>query len=85
MESCFNSYEKLLIINLSEEKNHITIEIKNTFAGDIDLDSLGVKNYSTKQKNRGMGLYSIFRNKEVSVTVKVVNNWFVNKLEVMKI
>lgn len=85
LESCFNSYEKLLIINLSEEKNHITIEIKNTFAGDIDLDSLGVKNYSTKQKNRGMGLYSIFRNKEVSVTVKVVNNWFVNKLEVMKI
>lgn len=80
IEASLASVEKILIINLVEENDSIKIEIKNTFAEKIDLDEIGKIHYSTKGKKRGFGLYSILRNNEVSVNVKVINEYFVGEL-----
>lgn len=80
LESCLNSVEKTLIINLFSYDDIIKIEIKNTFNGKVDIESLGNINYSTKGKRRGLGLYSILRNSEVSTNVKIVNDFFVCEL-----
>ncbi len=84
LESSEKSVEKLLIIDLYEDDNKIIIEIKNTFADNISVDELGTVNYSTKRKHSGLGLFSILRNKEVDLTVKIINNMFVSKLVTYK-
>ena len=84
IESTVNSLEKVLLISISDMEDSIEIDIKNTFANEINIDDLGNKSYSTKGKKRGLGLFSIFRNKEVNFTVKIVNNYFETKLVAKK-
>jgi len=84
LEACVKSYDKILVINLYEENNQICIEIKNTFGGIMNVDEIGKVNYSTKGNKHGFGLYSIFRNNEVSLNVKVVNNMFVARVSASK-
>lgn len=81
IESCLKSAEKLLIIDFYSINDSLFIEIKNTFSSSLNLDEIGNKNYSTKSKKRGFGLFSILREKEASVNVKIINNFFVAKLE----
>ena len=84
IESTVNSLEKVLLISISDMEDSIEIDIKNTFANEINIDDLGNKSYSTKGKKRGLGLFSIIRNKEVNFTVKIVNNYFETKLVAKK-
>ncbi len=84
IEACLNSEEKALVINIFDDEANICVEIENTFAGDINLDLLGTKNYSTKGKRRGLGLFSMFRNNEAKISVKIINNLFVNKITTKK-
>lgn len=84
IESCLKSNEKALVINIFDDEVNIYVEVENTFASDIDLDLLGTKSYSTKGKRRGLGLFSMFRNNEAKVTVKIINNLFVNKITTKK-
>ena len=84
IESSLLSNEKLLIINLYSEENNIIMDIKNTFSAMINLDELGNINYSTKNNNssrrRGLGLFSVMRNNEVSISIKITNNLFITKI-----
>lgn len=80
IESCMESHDKLLIVNLYFEDSNIIVDIKNTFSSDINLDEVGKVNYSTKGKKRGLGLFSALRDNEVEMSVKIINNWFVNKI-----
>ena len=84
LEGSLLSIEKIVIINIYSENNRIIVEIKNSFRNDIDIESLGQISYSTKSKNRGFGLFSILRNNEVYVDVKIINNMFVAKLTALK-
>ena len=85
IEACLNSHDRILIINIYDVDNNIIIEIKNTFSDIIDLDEIGSKNYSTKGKKRGLGLFSMLRNNEATLTVNIINDFFVNKIVVQKI
>ena len=60
------------------------MEIKNTFNADINVDSIGNKEYSTKGKKRGLGLFSIFRDNEATVSVRIINNIFESKIVAKK-
>lgn len=80
IESCMESHDKLLIVNLYFEDSNIIVDIKNTFSSDINLDEVGKVNYSTKGKKRGLGLFSALRDNEVEMSVKIINNWFVSKI-----
>lgn len=84
IESSLKSADKIIIISIFEEGNNIVIEVKNSFSSTIDLDSLGSKNYSTKGKKRGLGLFSALRNNEATLRVKVINNFFVSKISAQK-
>lgn len=84
IEASLNSHEKIVVINIYDEDNVIAVDIKNTFANDIDIDMLGSINYSTKGKKRGIGLFSMLRNKEAEVKVRIVNNLFVSKITTKK-
>lgn len=84
IESCLNSYDKLLILNLYSIDDLIVIEIKNTFSSNLNIDELGMVNYSTKGKKRGLGLFSALRDKEAAMNVKIINNFFVTKISAKK-
>lgn len=84
IESSLSSKDKSIVINILEENNSICVEIKNTFNADINIDSIGNKEYSTKGKKQGLGLFSIFRDNEASVSVKIVNNIFESKIVAKK-
>ena len=84
IESCIKSASKILIINLYEDKEGIYIDIKNTFNNIVDLDNLGTKNYTTKGRGHGLGIFSVLRNNEVSVKFQIIDNIFVSNLYAKK-
>lgn len=84
IESSLNSEDKSVVINITDSSDEINIEIKNTFSNNINMDMLGNKSYSTKGKKRGLGLFSIFRNNEATVSVKIINNIFRSKITAKK-
>lgn len=84
IEASLNSKNKVVVINLYDDEENIYIEIKNSFAHNIDVGNLGNLNYSTKGKKRGLGLFSILRDNEASVNIKVVNNYFISVISARK-
>lgn len=84
IESTLKSHEKIISITIYEEDNNIVILVKNTFDDLIDLDGIGLKNYSTKGKRRGLGLFSALRNNEAILTINVINDFFVSKIVAQK-
>ncbi len=84
IESSLKSKEKILYINIYEENNIIVIVIENTFSGSVEIDYIGNKNYSTKGTFRGLGLFSILRNNEASLSVKIQNDIFITKIVAKK-
>ena len=84
IESSISSISKILVINLFEDEKAIYVEVKNSFNTSLDLDNIGLKNYSTKGKKHGIGLFSMLRDNEVSVKVKIIDDLFVVKLVAKK-
>ena len=84
LESAKESKDKLVYIEFRENKEVIQMKIMNTFHGSIDLDKLGTVNYTSKSKGHGLGLYSLFGRKNLTITTIIKNNLFVNKIEVKK-
>ena len=60
------------------------MEIRNSFNEIINVDELGNKDYSTKGKKHGMGLFSIIRNSEAKVKFSIVNDFFITTVSVKK-
>lgn len=85
LESAKESKDKLVYIEFRENKEVIQMKIMNTFHGNIDLDKLGTVNYTSKSKGHGLGLYSLFGRKNLTITTSIKNNLFVNKIEVKKL
>jgi two-component system, LytTR family, sensor histidine kinase AgrC len=59
IEAADNSKEKMLNIDIYKENENIIIMIDNSFSKQVDIRKIGTKNYSTKGKGRGLGLYII--------------------------
>ena len=88
IEASEKSKEKLISIETYKEGNKLIIVIDNTFSGNINLDKISEKYYSTKGKGRGLGLYlvselinktdNIFLDKEIN------NNIFTSKITILK-
>ncbi len=85
LESAKESKDKLVYIEFRENKEVIQMKIMNTFTGGIDLDKLGTVNYTSKSKGHGLGLYSLFGRKNLTITTSIKNNLFVNMIEVKKL
>ncbi len=84
LEAAYGSDEKSILIDFFEEKEYIYIKIINTFNNEIDIDALGNINVSSKGKNRGIGLFSIFKRNSVKVKTSIYNDLFESKLKIKK-
>lgn len=86
IEASTMSDDKLLLVDIYKENNLINIYIENTFEGTIDINLINKKGFSTKGKNRGLGLHivsTILReNDNLSLEQRVVNNKFVSILKI---
>lgn len=72
-----NKYVKIAIDKLPNNK--LKIEILNTFNNKIDVSKIGQKEYSTKMRDSGFGLYSIIKHKSESIKVelKIIDNIYI--------
>lgn len=80
--------EKIVSIDISENNEKIIFEIANSISHSIDLKKLNNRNYSTKGKNRGMGLYLvnkiIDKYPNVKLNQEISSNYFVSTLIINK-
>ena len=84
LEATSMSTEKILCINFKENKDKIIIKIMNTFQGKIEIEELG-SSYTSKGLNHGLGLFSIFNRKQLQISVKIKDNFFINEIAIKKI
>lgn len=78
------SNDRILFINIDEKEDYLIISVKNTFNSMLDLDKVGLLNYTTKSNGHGIGLFSILFHKELRVNLKVINNIFEVNIKVLK-
>ena len=84
LEATSKSEEKIIYLEFMEKEDKLIINVTNTFKNNIDLEFLGTINYSSKNKSRGLGLYSIIGRKNVSVKTTIRNNLFCHELTINK-
>ena len=84
IEASENSNEKIVNFDVYEENNNIVIELSNSYKNKIDLGKINNKNYSTKGKNRGLGLYIvktlIKNNNNIILEQNKVDKFFITKI-----
>lgn len=77
IEACNETTEKTIYLNMIDEKNHMFIDIINTFTNEINLEEIGNKNYSTKNRERGLGLNYINKlNKNIKIKKEIMHDLF---------
>lgn len=74
----------IITMDLKESKEDIFIKIGNNFCNRIDLDQLGTKYYSTKNRGSGLGLFSIMRNNLVKEKINIINDFYYIELQIKK-
>lgn len=84
LESTVKSKEKMLYLEFKETKESLMVIVANTFTGNVELDKLGTKEYTSRKTGHGLGLYSLFNRKNLFITTSIKNNLFINKIEVKK-
>ena len=86
-EGSILSEDKRVFIEFYLEKDSIIIYVENTIKTNIDLKNISKKGFSTKGKNRGMGLYIVEKllekNPSISLVQETNKNLFVSKLKIM--
>ena len=84
IEAAEQSNEKILYLEFTEDENKLILKIVNTFSGVVDIDELGKKNYTSKKKGHGLGLFSILNKKDIKLTTIIKNNKFISVVTVNK-
>ena len=84
IEACEKTKIPCIIIYLYEDRENLYIKVGNSFCNNIDLDEIGNKYYSTKNRGSGLGLFSIARNKLVKEQISIINNIYYIKLQIKK-
>lgn len=84
LEATNKSKKKMIYLEFIETKEDILIKIINTFLGEIDIDRIGEKNYSTKGKNRGVGLYSLIGRNKIKILNHLKNDLFITEIKIEK-
>lgn len=88
IEASIESDEKMISLQFFKEDDDINIILANTFKS-INLDQLEEKGYSSKGKNRGIGLYLVKEilkhSKNIAKETSIRNNFFVQKIIIKNI
>ena len=78
------SKEKILQIVILENEKNVVIKVTNTFNSSLEIDKLGSLNYTTKKNGHGIGLYSLFGRKDVTLKSSIINNLFESQITIKK-
>lgn len=89
VEASINSKEKTLLIYIYEQCNgNIVISIENSYNALLDIHDINKKGYSTKGKNRGLGLFianrTIEEEKLLRLRQYVFESTFISELKIIK-
>ncbi len=84
LEATIKSKEKIIYLEFIEDEENIYFKIINTFTGNIDIDKLGTKNYTSKKYGHGLGLFSILIKKDITLATSIKDNKFINVVTVQK-
>ena len=59
------------------------LKVINKFSNNINLNEIGNKDYSTKNRNSGIGLNYVnkIKNKNITTKIQIVNNLFISIIE----
>lgn len=87
-EASKESNQKKVAIDLHLKKENLIIVIANTYQGKVDIEKIGEYNYSTKGKERGIGLHLvkkiIEKNHKFSITTEIRGNYFRQIITILK-
>ena len=82
------SNHKVIAIEIYPKNSELVIVISNTYDGNIDLDKVAKRGYTTKGKGHGKGLYFAEKIINKSSIMKsersLINNYYVQKLIISK-
>lgn len=84
IEACEETENPVITIDIYENKENVCIKIGNTFKNSIDIDKIGSKYYSTKNRGSGLGLFSIKKNKLVKEKITIINEVYYIELQIKK-
>jgi hypothetical protein len=78
IEAVLETDKKIIYFNSYSKSNGIyQFDIINTFSNAINIDKLGQKNYSTKNRNSGIGLSYLFGKKStLKIKISIVDDLF---------
>lgn len=86
IEASMDTKKKLICMGLYDDEDCYTIDITNTFSNIVDIDKLGEKNYSTKNRNTGLGLnYIRDLNKNIEIKRIITDNNFKTIISIKKV
>lgn len=84
IEASEETENPIILIDLKEDKENIYLKIGNNYCNGIDLDNIGNKYYSTKNRGSGLGLFSIKQNNLVTEQIEIINDFYYIKLQIKK-
>lgn len=84
IEASCETDNPIITMDLKESKEDIFIKIGNNFCNHIDIDKLGTKYYSTKNRDSGLGLFSIMQNHLVKEKINIINDFYYIELQIKK-
>ncbi len=84
IEASEETKHPLIIMDIYDDKENIYIKVGNNFNNNIDIEKLGDKYYSTKNRGSGLGLFSVFRNNLISEKINIINDMYYIELLIKK-
>ncbi len=84
IEACEETENPVITMDIYENKDNVCIKIGNTFKNCIDINKIGNKYYSTKNRGSGLGLFSIKKNKLVKEKITIINDIYYIELQIKK-
>lgn len=78
IEAAETSKTKNILIDIFDKDNTLNIKVINCFNNALNADDIGKKNYSTKKRKSGIGLYYLkkLNNKNIKIKNSIINNLF---------
>lgn len=76
LEAALTTKNPEVMIEFSDNNDGVEIKIYNTFNCELDLEQFGTKEYSTKNRDSGYGVYSLRKLKSLNVKNRIYNDLF---------
>lgn len=84
VEASLETDEPVISIYLHEDEEYAYIKISNNFCNVIDVDKLENRYYSTKNRDSGLGLFSVNQNDYVKERIIITPTMFNIELQIKK-